>query len=115
MESKIGIAERITALRKSKNWSQTDLAERISVSRVIVGKYEKGDALPSIEIAKRMADAFGVSLDYLAGDGQNASFDKRTLKLVNEIEALEPEVKERLLYLANAVIRDYKTQRAYAS
>jgi len=115
MENKIDIAERITMLRKNRNWSQADLAEKINVSRVIVGKYEKQESVPSVEVAKRIADAFEVSLDYLVGDGQNAGFDKRTLQLVNEIEGLETDVKEKLLYLANAIIRDYKTQQAYAS
>lgn len=105
----------IASLRKQKGWSQTDLAGKTDISQVMVGKYERGDAIPSIEVAKRIADAFGVSLDYLVGEGQNSNFDKRTLDLVQEIENLDPTVKERLLYLANAVIRDYKTQKAYSS
>ena len=32
-----------------------------------MGRYERGDAVPSIDIAKRMADAFEVSLNYLEG------------------------------------------------
>jgi len=47
--------------------SQSDLAKQISVSREIVERYERGDAVPSIEIVRRMADAFEVSLDYLVG------------------------------------------------
>lgn len=104
----------IANLRKQRSWSQTELATKTEISQVMVGKYERGDAIPSIEVAKRIADAFGVSLDYLVGEGQNANFDKRTLALVQEIENLEPNMKERLLYLANAVIRDYKTQKAYS-
>ena len=59
-------------------------------------------------VAKKIADALEVSLDYLAGDGQHAHFDKQTLKLINEIEQLDSGIKEKLIFLANAVIRDFK-------
>lgn len=108
------IGSKIIELRKAKNWSQAELADNINVSRVIIGKYERNDASPSIDIAKKMADAFGVSLDFLVGEGKNAHYNKKTLKIIEEIEALEPTTKEKLYFLVNAVIRDYKTQKAYA-
>ncbi|MNH34879.1 hypothetical protein D3C79_955070 [compost metagenome] len=55
-----------------------------------------------------------VSLDYLAGEGNKASFDKQTIKLINDIEELEPSLKEKLVFLANAIIRDTKTGKAYS-
>lgn len=67
----------IADLSGKKYWSQTHLAQASQVSRVMIGKYERGDAAPSIEAAKKIADAFQVSLDYLVGEGQNASFDKK--------------------------------------
>ena len=51
--------------RANKGWSQTELADNSGVSRVMIGKYERGDASPSIEAAKKIADALDVSLDYL--------------------------------------------------
>lgn len=110
----MNIGERITEQRKVKNWSQADLASKIEVSRVIIGRYERNETAPSIDVAKKIADAFDVSLDYLVGEGQNATFDKQTLNLIQDIESLDPSIKERLLYLANAIIRDAKTQRAYS-
>ena len=70
----------ITDLRKEKSLSQSDLANKIGISQVMVGKYERGDATPSIEVAKKIADAFEISLDYLAGEGLNSSFDKNAHK-----------------------------------
>lgn len=109
------IAKIISDLRKERGWSQTDLAKESNVSREIIGKYERGDAAPSIEFAKRIADAFGVSLDYLVGEGTHASFDKRTLKRMQEIESMKPELKECLFSVIDSVIRDYKTQQAYSN
>lgn len=36
------------------------------------------------------------------------------MKLIHDIEDLEPSIKDKLIYLANAVIRDAKTGNAYA-
>lgn len=101
-------------LREERKWSQTDLAEQSGVSRVMIGKYERGEAVPSIEAAKKMADAFEVSLDYLVGEGQNASFDKRTLQRLQEIEAMGNDRKAVLFDLIDTYIRDFKTRQTYA-
>ena len=111
----IDIANQITLLRKQKNLSQTELAKMVGCSREIISKYEKDNVMPSIEVAKRIADAFGVSLDYLVGEGQNASFDKNTVKRLQEIESMEPAFKDRLFSIIDSVLRDYKTQQAYKS
>ena len=76
----VDIANKITLLRKERKWSQTELAKIVGCSREIISKYEKDSVMPSIEIAKRIADAFEVSLDYLVGEGQNASFNKKDVE-----------------------------------
>ena len=110
----MNIGRKITELRKALSWSQADLANKIQVSRVIIGKYERNEAAPSIDIAKKMADVFGISLDYLVGEGQNAQYNKKTLQIIEDIEALEPDTQDKLYFLVNAVIRDYKARKAYA-
>ena len=106
----IDIANRITLLRKEKNMTQAQLAKIVGSSREIISKYEKDGVMPSIEMAKKIADAFGVSLDYLVGEGSNANFDKRTLKRLNDIEEMDSEFKNQLFNIMDAVIRDYKTR-----
>jgi transcriptional regulator with XRE-family HTH domain len=53
-----------------------------------IGKYKRGEAVPSIDAAKKIADAFEVSMDYLVGEGVNVSFDKKNLKRLQDIEKL---------------------------
>lgn len=72
------------------------------VSRVMIGKYERGDAVPSIEAAKKIADAFQVSLDYLVGEGQNAAFDKKTVQRLETIEQFPEEEKKTVFALLDA-------------
>ena len=104
------IGKIIIELRKAKSWSQNDLATKTDISH----KYERDDAIPSIEVAKKIADAFEVSLDYLVGEGQNASFDKKTLQRIQDLELLEEEKKKTLFDLIDTYIRDLKTRQAYS-
>lgn len=64
----------ITQVRDKKGFSQSDLADKSGGSRVMIGKYERGEAIPSIEAAKKIADALEVSLDYLVGTISQTSF-----------------------------------------
>jgi len=40
------------------------LAKAIEASREAIGKYESNEVVPSVEVAKRIADIFEVILDY---------------------------------------------------
>lgn len=105
----------MTELRDQFGWSQSDLANESGVSRVMIGKYERAEAIPSIDAAKKIADALEVSLDYLVGEGTNSKFDKKTLKRLEELERLEDSKKNILFDLIDTYIRDAKARKAYAS
>ena len=104
----IKIGEKIMQLRKAKGWSQTDLAKAVNASREAIGKYERNEAVPAVDTAKKIADAFEVSLDYLVGEGLNASFDKKNIQRLQEIENMEPEEKNHVLFTLDALIKSVK-------
>jgi transcriptional regulator with XRE-family HTH domain len=108
------IGEQISTLRKRKKWSQTKLAEISSTSREAIGKYERGEVTPSVEVAKRLAILFEVSLDYLVGEGQNSNFDKNTLARLEQIERLPEDEKKTLFTVLDALLRDFKAKQAYS-
>ena len=101
-------------LRDKKAWSQAELADNSGVSRVMVGKYERGEDVPSIEAAKKTADALEVSLDHHVGEGALNGFDKKTFRRLQDLELLEEEKKKTLFYLIDTYIRDAKARKAYA-
>lgn len=59
------IANNITELRKSFSLTQAELAERLNYSDKAVSKWERGESIPDVIIIKRIADVFGVTVDYL--------------------------------------------------
>lgn len=56
------LARRIKALRRSKRWSQEQLAERASIQRSYVADLEGGYRNPSVRTLVKVANAMGVSL-----------------------------------------------------
>ena len=110
----MAIANKIVLLRKERGWSQTDLAKRVGCSREIIGKYEKDSVVPSVQLAKKIANAFGVTLDYLVGEGRNATLSKKILERIEDIQSFEEETQDKVFFLLDAIIRDYKARKAYS-
>ena len=60
-------SERLTDLRKNRGLSQNAVAKKIGVSPRTYQDYEYGEREPQVTIFSRIADFYGVSLDYLVG------------------------------------------------
>lgn len=57
---------------------------------------------------------FKLNGSFFQSNSKKPALDKKTMKLIHDIEDLEPSIKDKLIFLANAVIRDAKTGKAYA-
>lgn len=66
------LRNRIHFLRKSKGWSQEDLAKKVHVTQTAVSQWEKGKSNPDTQTAGELATIFNVSLDYLYGRSDDA-------------------------------------------
>lgn len=60
------IGAKLTAARKRLSLSQSELAERVSISAQAVGKWERGESLPDITMLNRLAELLGVDLNYFS-------------------------------------------------
>lgn len=61
------LGEQILKIRKRKKLSQDTLAEKIGISRVAIGNYERGDRSPTAEVIVELAKGLEVSADILLG------------------------------------------------
>jgi len=107
--------EKIVLLRKQLKWSQSDLAKHVGTSAPIIGRYERGEIKPSIEVAAKIAEALGVMVDYLIGNSDKMALDKKMLKRMEEIEKLPEENRKMVFTVIDSLIRDFKNKKAYAS
>lgn len=65
------LGENIRNLRKEKEMSQEELAERLSVTRQSVSLWETGKAQPSLALLTMLANLFEISTDALLGNDMN--------------------------------------------
>lgn len=59
------VGKRLKSLREGIGISQVKMAEAISSTQSSINRYENGQSSPSVELLRRYADYFDVSLDYI--------------------------------------------------
>jgi uncharacterized protein YjbI with pentapeptide repeats len=67
------IGNKIAESRKRINISQAQLAERLFISPQAVGKWERGESMPDIITFNRLAEIFGVDLNYFSENFQSVT------------------------------------------
>ncbi|WP_366144947.1 helix-turn-helix transcriptional regulator [Flavicella sp.] len=89
--------------------SQTDLASKLGIHKNVLGRYERDEVKPSIEIARKIADILDVSLDYLTGK-TDIEMDKNTQKRILEVSKFNEEDKNHIFSVIDAFIAKRKIQ-----
>lgn len=107
--------KRLRDCRKEKGLSQNKLAILLKTNHSVIGKYERDDVIPSIDVVKKIAKLLETTVSYLIGETQDNELFKDTdmLKRFKEISELPEKDKSCLLYNIDAVLRDFKTRQAY--
>ncbi len=60
------LSDNLIHMRKMRQMTQEEIAEKVGVTRQAVAKWEAGETIPDLEKSRRLAEVFGVSLDDLA-------------------------------------------------
>lgn len=102
------LGQKMSFCRKEKKLSKAELGKLSGINGDIVGKYKRDEMKPSIEPAKKLADALAVSLDYFLGDGDLKVGDKKTLQRLEDIEKLPQEDKAYIFYALDNLIKAAK-------
>lgn len=71
VKSSIDLANRITNLRYSKDWSQVELGRRIGLDKSTMNKIENGTRKVQTDELKLLSEVFDVSVDYLLNGSNN--------------------------------------------
>ncbi len=106
--------EKIRIVRETKNWSQEDMAEKLSMSTTGYAKIERGESMLNMQKLERIAQIFemdlaellsvsGKGLIYVMGDNNTSTcannYYNSSQELLSEIEKLRLalEYKDQLL------------------
>lgn len=104
----MSFGSRIIEIRKEKGLSQDQLAKLLSATPTTIGRYERDEVKPSVEMAVKIAEALEVSMDYLVGRSENDFKDKKMIDRLNSILKLEKQDKDNILYTLDNLIKAAK-------
>ena len=99
--------------RKEKKMSQDALAKQLGATPTTIGRYERDEVKPSIDVASKIADLLEVNLDFLAGKSSLLLKDKSMLQRLEHISTLPASKQTEIFNVLDAYLRDYKTSQAY--
>lgn len=91
------IGKKLQQLRKGRQLTQQQLAEKMGVTRATVSNYEVGRRTPHLSELKRFAEFYGVGLDYFGLASTDELFDLLSrAKSVFESDSVSKETKDEL-------------------
>lgn len=111
----MNIGERIKSIRESKWFSQTELADKINVSKQTLYKYENGiiTNIPSDKI-EAIGNILNVSPSYLMGWSEiNESPDEK--QLLDIYKELNPDNKKLVIGYADGKLQEQKKESSPAA
>lgn len=113
----ISFGKKIAALRKSKKLSQTELAKMLSTSVSVISRYERDEMNPSIDTAKKLADLLETTVGYLLGETEDDQLlkDPKMIERLKDIKSFADQERNQIYFTLDAVIREIKNRRTYAS
>jgi len=102
--------KRMSALRKERKMTQEELAKMLKTSVSVIGRYERNEMIPGIEVAKKIAGFLDTTVGYLLGETDKADLfkDPTMLKRLNEIDNMNDEDKEHILHVLDGFIKSVK-------
>jgi transcriptional regulator with XRE-family HTH domain len=108
--------KRLRDSREEKGLSQQQLAKMLKTSHSVIGRYERDEMTPSVEVARKMAQYLDTTVGYLLGEvKQSDTFkDPVMLKRLQQINALPEEDKKCILYAIDNLLASATTRLAYS-
>jgi len=96
--------------RSEKGFSQTELAKQIDTYHSIIGKYERDEVNPSIDVVKKLAKVLETTVGFLLGESEDRELlkDPTMLRRLNDIAKFPDKDKSCILYTLDAMINNVK-------
>lgn len=99
------ISQKIIRLRKEAGWSQTHLSHESGITSAAMCQIEKGDRLPSLMVAAKLAEALNISLSELTGYAlpsssqinKEAQIFFRKFKAITKLKQNEQKIIKKLV------------------
>lgn len=109
------VGTRIKHLRTEQKLTQSALAEKVDLTYVQIGRYEKGKSKPSSAVLQRLAEVLETTTDFLMNGSTDATeaqlADKELLRQFQAVEQLQPADKHLVKTFIDAFITKRQIQQ----
>ncbi|MFV0345980.1 MAG: helix-turn-helix domain-containing protein [Bacteroidales bacterium] len=108
--------KRMATLRKERKMTQDELAKLLNTSISVVGRYERDEMTPSVEVAKKIAGFLDTTVGYLLGETEKADLfkDPAMLKRLSDLEKLDEKNKSHILSVLDGFLQSVKIKNIAA-
>lgn len=108
--------KRMAALRKERKLTQDELAKLLSTSISVIGRYERDEMTPSIDVAKKISNHLTTTVGYLLGETDKADLfkDPAMLQRLAELDKMEKTEKSHILHVLDGFIKSVKLKNIAA-
>lgn len=115
--------ERLKQLRTDSSMTQLDVARLLGVERSTYVKYERGSSDPSTATLIRLADYFGVTVDYLIGHDvidnsaplPSPKISNSDMEILEKFHAIDIMAQARILNALDFEYQAITTEKAKSS
>lgn len=97
----MAFGKRLRLLRNEKNLTLRELEEQTGITYSALGKYERDERQPDFDTLEKLADHFGVSIDWLLARTDLRTYDEQVFyddvnHLAEKLTTLEPKKEDSL-------------------
>ncbi|MDF2904438.1 MAG: ans operon repressor protein [Bacillus sp. (in: firmicutes)] len=96
--------QRLAELRKNKNWSLQETADRLGIAKSTYAGYESGYREPSLKALSQIADLFETSVDYILN---RLDYKNTNLELIELLGSKEIVLSLDEITLSTEELRDF--------
>ena len=108
----MNVGSRIKQLRKNLELTQQQLADKVGVTYIQIGRYETGKSNASADVLQKIANALNSTTDFLMSGGNAEQLnDKELLQQFKEVEQLPQEDKYLIKTFIDAFLTKRKVQK----
>lgn len=98
--------ERLRELRKSKGISLKELGTIVGVAESTMSLYESGKRQPDYETLLKLAEYYGVTVDYLLRGSEEEQLPEELVILNRKARNWSPEKRKQLLDMARVMFKE---------
>ena len=105
----------ITAVQGGKRLIRASAGRQVEHLSLVIGRYERDEMTPSVEVAKKMAQLLDTTVGYLLGEVQQSDTfkDPAMLKRLQQINTLPEADRHCILYAIDNLLASATTRLAY--